>query len=175
VNTFAIEKWFDEGRLCSFYTVRWEDCKESETDRFFINHEGKEKRYNTEAYELLRLITHSIADIYGATDDFFDRYKNKAQALPPKPKYRIPEIQELGIHFPLRLYCFRISESIVVLFNGGVKDHATDQDSKDLSFKFIEAQQFAKRISEALQDGTIVPDYNNRTLIDFQGNYEILI
>lgn len=72
MNTFAIEKWFDEGRLCSFYTVRWEDCK-------------------------------------------------------------------------------------------------------DLSFKFTEAQQFAKRISEALQDGTIVPDYNNRTLVDFQGNYEIFI
>ena len=113
--------------------------------------------------------------MYGAIDDFFDRTKNKAQALPPKPKHWVQEIREIGINFPLRLYCYRISESIVVLFNGGVKDHRTDQQSDDIRFKFYEAQQFAQRIGQALQDETIIIANDNRTLEDFQGNTEIIL
>ena len=108
-------------------------------------------------------------------DDFFDRTKNKAQALPPKPKRWIPEIYEIVIHFPLRLYCYRISETIVVLFNGGIKDQRTDQESDDIRLKFYEAQQFAQRISQALHDGTIIISSDNRTLKDFQGNSEITL
>ncbi len=175
VNTFAVEKWFDECELCSFYTVHWENNDDSETDRFFMKYEGPEKPYSFEANVLLRLITHSIGNRYGAIDDFFDRTKNKAQALPPKPKHRIPDIYEIGINFPLRLYCFRISNSIVVLFNGGIKNESTDQKSKDISLKFYEAQNFANRISQALQDGTIVIQKDNRTLTDFQGNSPIIL
>ena len=34
MNTFALEIWFDEAERCSFYTVRWENAENSETDRF---------------------------------------------------------------------------------------------------------------------------------------------
>ena len=175
MNTFAVEIWFDEARLCNFYTVHWEGAKDSETDRFFEKYENDDNPYNPAAYELFRLITQSIGNVYGAIDDFFDRTKNKAQALPPKPKHWVQEIREIGINFPLRLYCYRISESIVVLFNGGVKDQSTDQQSDDIRFKFYEAQQFAQRIGQALQDETIIIANDNRTLEDFQGNTEIIL
>jgi hypothetical protein len=81
----------------------------------------------------------------------------------------------MGINFPLRLYCFRISESIVILFNGGIKDQPTDQESKDLSLKFYEAQQLVNRISEAIHDGTMIVDNDSRTLTDFQGNSQIIL
>ncbi len=172
---FAVEKWYDEGGFCSFYTVRWDGNSDTETDRFFLKFETEDNPYNREANELLHLITHSIGNIYGATDDFFDRTKNKAQALPPKPKRWIPDIYEIGIHFPLRLYCLRVSESIVVLFNGGVKDQSTDQQSEDLRLKFYEAQQFASKITAALLDGTILIDTEKRELTDFQGNNQIIL
>ena len=172
---FAVEKWFDEGELCCFYTVRFDGNSETETDLFFLKYENENKPYNREANELLHLITHSIGNIYGATNDFFDRSKNKAQALPPKPKRWIPDIYEIGIHFPLRLYCLRISESIVVLFNGGVKDQSTDQESEGLRLKFYEAQRFATKITAALLDGTILIDTENRQLTDFQGNNQIIL
>lgn len=175
MNIFALEIWYDEAELCTFYTVHQGNAEDSETDRFFEKFEDEEHPHSDSAYELLRLITHSIGNVYGATNDFFDRSKNYAQALPPKPKRWIPEIQEIGIHFPLRLYCYRISESIVVLFNGGVKDHRTDQESDDIRLKFYEAQLFAQRIAQALQDGTIIIAPDNRTLTDFQGNTEIMI
>lgn len=175
MNIFALEIWFDETELCSFYTVKWEDAELSETDHFFEQYENEDNEYYQSANELLYLITQSIGNIYGATNDFFDRYKNYAQALPPKPKKWIPEINEIGIHFPLRLYCYRISESIVVLFNGGIKDARTDQKSKNISLKFYEAQQFAKRIAQAMQDGTIIITKDNKHLTDFQGNTQIII
>ena len=175
MNTFAVEIWFDEAELCNFYTVHWENTEDSETDRFFEKYENDDNPYHDSSYELFRLITHAIGNVYGATNDFFDRTKNQAQALPPKPKRWIPEIEEIGIHFPLRLYCYRISESIVVLFNGGVKDQRTDQESDDIRLKFYEAQQFAQRIAEALQDGTIIIAGDKRTLTDFQGNTDFII
>lgn len=79
------------------------------------------------------------------------------------------------MHFPLRLYCYRISESIVVLFNGGIKDEHSAQASNDIRLKFYEAQKFAEPIAEALQDGTIVIAKDGRTLWDFQGNIEFIL
>lgn len=175
MNTFVVEKWYDEGECCSFYTVRWADNSHSETDRFFLNHEKATQPYSNEAYELLHLITQCIGNTYGATDDFFDRTENQAQALPPMPKRSVPEILRLGKRFPLRLYCFRISESIVVLFNGGIKSHQTSQGSKDLRLKFYEAQQFALQIIEAIKNGTIVVNNFKREITDFQGNKQIIL
>lgn len=175
MNTFVLELWFDEAKRCNFYTVRLEDAESSETDRFFEKYENEDNPYNTNAYELFRLITHSIGNVYGAIDDFFDRTEDNAQALPPKPKYRIPEIKEIGINFPLRLYCLRISDSIVVLFNGGIKNQRTNQESDDIRMRFYDAQQFAKQIIQALHDETIIIASDNRSLKDFQGNTEIIL
>ena len=175
MNTFVLELWFDETKRCNFYTVRWDDAEISETDHFFEKYEKHENLYSDEAYVLLRLITVTIGDVHGAIDDFFDRTENNALALPPKPKNWIPEIMEIGTHFPLRLYCIRISESIVVLFNGGIKNKRTAQESDDIRMRFYEAQAFAQRIYHALQDGTIIIDNDLRTLRDYQGNTEIIL
>ena len=175
MSTFVIELWFDETKRCNFYTVRWDDAKISETDHFFEKYENDENPFSDDAYVLFRLITETIGNVHGAIDDFFDRTEDKALALPPKPKRRIPEIMEIGTHFPLRLYCIKISESIVVLFNGGVKNKRTAQESDDIRMRFYEAQGFAQRIYQDLQDGTIIIDNDKGTLSDYQGNTEIIL
>ena len=35
MNSFAVEIWNDEGKRCTFYTVRWQDAKVNEADKFF--------------------------------------------------------------------------------------------------------------------------------------------
>ena len=175
MNNFVLETWDDEGQACTFYTVRWEDAEQSETDKFLLKYGDKSNEYYEQTLELARLITEAIGNRYGATDDFIDRTKNKAHALPPKPKKSPTEIQSLGIHFPLRLYCYRISEKLLILFNGGVKTARTDQESKDLSTKFYELQSFVKRIEEALRDGTVVYNEDNNRLENFKGDEEIYL
>lgn len=89
MNIFTLEIWYDEGRICTFYTVRWvlnDDNAASETDRFFDTYAVSEHPLEEKALQLFRLITESIGNRYGATNDFFDRIVNKAQELPPKPK-----------------------------------------------------------------------------------------
>jgi hypothetical protein len=54
---------------------------------------------------------------------------------------------------PLRLYCFRAPQQIVVLLHGEVKNAATAQASKSLRMKFYEARRFAEKIRKALRHG----------------------
>jgi hypothetical protein len=178
VNTFALEIWYDEGRVCTIYTVRFisdEDNTDSETDKFFDKYVVPEHPFEDAAMQLFRLITESISNKYGATNDFFDRAENKAQALPPKPKKKVEEIKELGINFPLRLYCYRVSNQIVILFNGGIKDTDSAQESKNLSMKFYEAQIFVKKIEQSIQSEMIVITNDNRFLQNFDGTTEIIL
>lgn len=179
MNIFAVEIWYDEGQFCTFYTVKWltDDDTISETDRFFDRYTDIEPKHELEekALQLFRLITESIGNRYGATDDFFDRIENNAQALPPKPKRRVEEIKDLGINFPLRLFCFRVSKQIVILFNGGIKEAQTIQDSKNLNIKFHEAQNFVKKIEEAFKEKTIKISADNRYLQNAGKDTEIIL
>lgn len=178
MNIFAIEIWYDEGSICTFYTVRWltdDDDTPSETDKFFDTYAVPEHLLEDKAMQLFRLITESVGNRYGATDDFFDRVEYKAQALPPKPKKWVEEIKDLGINFPLRLFCYRITEQIVILFNGGIKDAESAQESKNLSMKFYEAQTFVNRIEEALHSGIIEISMDERYLLNFDRTTEIIL
>lgn len=175
MNRFELQIWDDECRRCSFYTVLKDGAQYSETDKFFLRFEDEENEFHEESNIILRLIQRSIGEKYGAVIDFFDRHKNLAQSLPPKPKRSIRDIEEIGIHFPLRLYCLRISEKLVILFNGGIKTSRTDQESSDLNLKFNEAQVFAKRIFEAIDSGVLVITSNGRHIEDFNGLDEIIL
>lgn len=178
MNTFALEIWYDEGSICTFYTVRRlteEDDAASETDRFFDTYAVPEHPLEEKALQLFRLITESIGNRYGATDDFFDRAENLAQALPPKPKHWVEEIKALGIHFPLRLFCYRVTENIVILFNGGIKASQTTQDSENLSVKFYQAQTFVKKIEAALRSKMIEISDDGRYLQNFDASTDIIL
>jgi len=92
----------------------------------------------------------SIGDDHGAIDVLFNRFENEVVGLPNKGKVTVGEIVFLFPGFPLRLYALRINNrpDLVVLFNGGVKSAQTNQGSKDLSLKWREACQFARRIKK---------------------------
>lgn len=176
MNNFVLEKWDDEGSQCTFYTVRWEGARDNETDRFF------DKYYSIGAYkqytqELLSFVLDSIGEDHGAIDILFNRFENEVVGLPNKGRVEIGEIVFLYPNFPLRLYALRINQrkDLVVLFNGGVKTAQTNQASKELNLKWIEACKFAKRIEEALREKEIILDIKNRQILSTYGDDEILL
>lgn len=178
MHKFVLKLWYDEGSACTFYTISWlagSDEEPSETDKFFDLYAVPAGPYYDEAMQLFRLIVESIGNKYGATNDFFDRLENNAQALPPKPKQRVEEIKNLGFNFPLRLFCYFISEKVVVLLNGGLKEAKTVQESEDLRFKFNEAQALVKKIAAALQEKIIEVTDDQRYLQNFDGSNEIIL
>lgn len=172
MNTFALEIFDDQGKLCTFYTVRWEDAELSETDKFFLKF-SKENQLKQALQELAKFLEVVIGNEYGALEEFF-RFENNAQAIPSSGTYKVEDIYINYGNFPLRLYCLRISESLVVLFNGGEKTANTAQQGKT-SMAFQEANIFAKRILEALKNKDIYNNDKQRKFLNFNGNEEIYI
>ena len=55
----------------------------------------------------------------------------------------------------LRLYCLRISDQILIMGNGGVKDTRTYEESKELYGYVMDLQKFDELLKQAQHDGTI--------------------
>jgi len=172
VNTFALEIFDDQGKVCTFYTVRWEDAKISETDKFFLKYEN-DSTLQRPLQELAKFISNKIGDEMGALEDFF-RFENAAQALPPSGTHKVEDLYINFGNFPLRLYCLRISETLVVLFNGGKKTADTAQGGKT-SMSFQEANIFAKRILDALREKDIYITNDQRAFRYYDDSDEIII
>ena len=92
----------------NFYTFRFEDAEQTETDKFFSKFENNE----SVADDLNNLAgwLALIGKKYGAKINFF-RHEASAQALPPPMSKMIQEV----IVNDLRLYCVCVSEQIVIL------------------------------------------------------------
>ena len=172
MNTFALEIFDDQGQVCSFYTVRWEGADLSETDKFFVKYEN-DSTFQRPLQELAKFISNKIGDEMGALEDFF-RFENAAQALPPSGTYKVEDLYINFGNFPLRLYCLRISETLVVLFNGGEKTADTAQGGKT-SMAFQEANIFAKRKLDALINNDIYITADQRAFRYYNGSDEIII
>lgn len=155
-----------------FYTVRWVDEELSETDKFFVKYENH-STFQRPLQELAKFISKKIGDEMGALEDFF-RFENAAQALPPSGTYKVEDIYIDYGNFPLRLYCLRISETLVVLFNGGEKTANTAQGGKT-SMAFRDANLFAKRIMDALISKEIYITPIRREFRYYNGSDEIIL
>lgn len=128
MNNFGLEIWDDESRLVTFYTIRVDGNEFSETDKFLRKYQNDPK-YRDALEQLLSLLLDVMGEQQGAHPAFFTRRENRAQALPPSHAY-FGEIELRYPQFPLRLFCYRVNESLVILFNGSAKTAGTVQQSK---------------------------------------------
>lgn len=173
MNIFELEIWDNEGDKCTFYSVKEEGADKNETDYFFEKYYSEDD-FKTEVQELLMFITSAIGDNHGAIDEIFNRTENDVDGLPTQGQLKLGEFNYHFPHFPLRLYALKVTENIVILFNGGIKDGKTNQTSS-LHFKWVEACNYAKRIIEAINDGSIIVNPKDRTLKSFDGSDEIIL
>jgi hypothetical protein len=173
VSSFELIIWNDETELVTFYSPKMDGSKHSEMDKFLLRIEAIPDMLSP-LQELLELIIETIGNTYGAKDAFFNRFENRVTALPPKGHIKISELELDYRDFPLRLYCLALSEEVVILFNGGIKDAQTAQESSGvLSMKLYEANEFARRILVAKNTGML--NVNGRVITDFKGSREIYL
>ena len=172
MNTFELKVWNDERKLCTFYTVQNEGRELTEMDDFLAKYVDSEA-YKKELEYLLIFLFEIVGD--RGAEDYHFRPENKALGLPPKGKIT----QSLRVFhfkdFPLRLFAIKINKNVVILLNGGIKDNTKAQTSS-LSPQWYEAQNFAKRIDQAILSREIVTDVENiRKLLNDQGGEEIIL
>jgi hypothetical protein len=169
VNIFALEIWDDTLPLVTYYTVRWDNAMESETEKFFRRFMADDvhKRSFTEIVALLEL----FGEQRGAKQRYFERWVDEASELPPKQSIEVDGIEINYADNVLRLFCVRINDHIVILFNGGLKSSQATQDSPDLASKFRDSKKFAKKIWDAIHTEMIIVDEARHKLIS-DNHYE---
>jgi hypothetical protein len=140
VNTFATIIEVRAFKKVRYYTVQLDGEHLSEFSKFGKEH-SMDDSIKDEFNDLIQWLKIRIGDRSGAQEDFF-RPERSAVALPPPVEFlKIPYKKKL------RLYCLRINDHIVVLFNGGVKTARTAQDCPNVSPHFYMANRFAKGIN----------------------------
>lgn len=173
MNIFEVKIWNNERKKCTFYTVLNDNEVVNETDKFLLKYEN-EPEFIEDLQALLSFIIYSIGDEHGANDELFNRHENEVTGLPSKGKISLGEFTYHYPNFSLRLYALKISDEIVILFNGGTKDGPTNQTSS-LNIKWLDACNYARRILDAIKNKEIHIDTTNRRLVNYDGSSEIIL
>ncbi|TVZ23446.1 hypothetical protein JM84_2371 [Dokdonia sp. Hel_I_63] len=142
-----------ESSKVTYYSVVLNEITHDETRSEFYNFLNRMEQYKDHLEDLNKIIIfleQEIGDKYGAREDFFrpEQFHSDLTALPPnKGKFKT-----LFIGTQLRLYTLRLNESVVILFNGGVKTAQTAQECTNVREYFLQANKIAGIIDDLLKE-----------------------
>ena len=127
---------------CTIYTIQFPEEPETEYERFYSKfiEDAQLNKY------LLRIVQifDKIAD-EGALERFFR----------PEGKMRDSIVALPVLRSKLRLYCLRLSDRILILGNGGVKNSRTYEENDSLRGYVLTLQKFEELRREGQRDGTV--------------------
>lgn len=129
-------------RNYTLYTIQFITEDKGEYLRFY-NRFKENTIYNRDLARIVKFVER-IADL-GALERFFrpeGKMSDRVCALPV-------------VKSKLRLYCLRLSDSILILGNGGVKKTRTYDEDDELRGFVVTLQNFDKLIKQGVKDGTI--------------------
>ncbi len=143
----ATLKTIESNDLVSLYSICFDNAEESEFENFlskFKEESTLNKDFQTILVALAKIIER------GALERFF-RMEGKMN----------DDVYALSLDsHKLRLYCLRISDQILILGNGGVKDTRTYQEDETLSGYVMDLQSFDKLLKQAQKKGNITIEKN---------------
>ena len=135
------------------YSICFNDDKETEFRKFmrkFKDNAALNKDYQAIIHALDRIIAN------GALERNF-RYEGKMK----------DNVVALSVNSrKLRLYCLRMSDQILIIGNGGVKDSRTYEESEELSGYVMDLQKFDELLKQAQEEGLIYIEQNVITGIE---------
>lgn len=144
MNTFVLEKLEElVTEKVTYYSVRFVDKEVTEFEAFVLKH-SQQANIQDEWADLMLWMEERLGRRSGALKRFF-RHEGKADALPPEAQYL-----DIDYEQNIRLYCLRISDHVVVLFNGGIKTAQKAQDCPRVKPHFANAQYFAATITKSM-------------------------
>lgn len=150
-----------------YYSVRLENRNVSEYRDFQLKMSGNDEKDRIELAEINRYIER-IGEEYSATTRHF-KVEDAAERLPP-PYHRFIE-GDFG-DYGLRLYCIRLTPYIVILLNGDRKTALKVQDCAKCYSHFDKARKLAKQMTEAIEQGYISIDEENKEIVFEDDEFE---
>lgn len=114
---------------------------------------NEDRREFTEMVAFLK----KIGNKEGALDEYFRAERDADRILMPWT----PEIEKSSADdFGLRLYCYRRSDNVVILFNGARKTQRDPEQCPNCRGYFNEAQLFSVAICSAFESGDLFIEKN---------------
>jgi hypothetical protein len=144
-----------------YYTVRLDGRPDSEF-RDFISRMSQKENDKTELAEINRYIQ-EIGEKYGAHKEHF-KDEDAAERLPP-PYHQFIETGEPN-DYGLRLYCIRLTPSVVILLNGDRKTALKVQNCQNCYQHFDRARKISRKINEAIGDFIEINDDDKEIIVD---------
>lgn len=133
---------FDQSENCTVYSIRFLADEDSEIEKFYARFK-ESSEYNAD-FERIITVLMSMLD-NGSLERYFryeGRMNDRVVALPVMKS-------------KLRLYCLRLSDKIIVIGNGGIKNTRTYEENDELRGYVLSLQQLDILLKEGLRDGSI--------------------
>lgn len=132
----------DNTENCTMYTIHFLSEDETELDDFISRFKDNAK-YNADFQSIMIFMERILAN--GPLERYFRREGKHSDSVVAIPVLRSK----------LRLYCLRLSDHIVVVGNGGVKDTRTYQENDELQGYVMTLQKFEKLLKQESQKGNV--------------------
>ncbi|MBQ5697821.1 MAG: hypothetical protein IIV50_05525 [Muribaculaceae bacterium] len=143
----------EQSEVASLYTISFENDNHSEFAKFMTNFKDNARLQRD--YQIILLALQKILE-NGVLERYFrpeGKFNDGVCALPISSG-------------KLRLYCLRLSDKILIIGNGGIKDTQTYNENNELNGYVIDLQKFDALIKEAVKDGSISIEETEITGID---------
>jgi hypothetical protein len=147
----------NKDKNCTLYTIQFLTEDKGEYLRFY-NRFKDDAIYNDDLARIAKFVE-SIADL-GALERFFRLEGKMSDRVCALPVFKSK----------LRLYCLRLSNSILILGNGGIKKSRTYNEDDELRGYVVTLQNFDKLIKQGVKEGTIIISENQ---IDTENTFDI--
>ena len=135
------------------YSICFNNDNENEYEKFLAKYKDNAK-LNEDFRSIVMALDRIIAN--GAMERYFR----------PEGKYA-DDLVALSIDSRrLRLYCLRMSDQVLIVGNGGIKNTKTYEESEELNGYVIDLQKFDEILRQALKDGIISIERNIITGIE---------
>ena len=127
---------------CTMYTIQFLSDDKSEFEKF-ISKFRHDAELNPDFQAIMRFIEQILSN--GALERYFRREGKLNDSVVALPVLRSK----------LRLYCLRLTDKILILGNGDVKNSRTYQENETLQGYIIDLQKFERLLKQELNSGNV--------------------
>lgn len=127
---------------CTMYTIQFLNDEESEFEKF-ISKFRQDAELNPDFQAIMRFVEQILSN--GALERYFRREGKMNDSVVALPVLKSK----------LRLYCLRLTDKILVLGNGGVKNTRTYEENDTLQGYVMDLQKFEKLLKQEVRLGNV--------------------
>ncbi len=127
---------------CTVYTIQFLSDEQSEFEKFIFKFRN-DAELNPDFQAIMRFVEQILTN--GALERFFRREGKMSDSVAALPVLKSK----------LRLYCLRLTDKILVIGNGDVKDSRTYQENNTLQGYVMDLQKFERLLKQEVHAGNV--------------------